>query len=98
MRVLLRASIPVDAGNKAVKDGSIGRIIGEFSEKAKPECSYFTLRGGKRTMYAVFDLKDVSNLPSIVEPLFSGLNASVDYSPCMNSDDLQKGLKQLGGK
>lgn len=96
MRVLLRASIPVEAGNKALKDGTLGKVIADFTERARPEAQYFTLRGGQRTMYSVFDLKDVADLPSLVEPIFTTLNASIDYSPCMNGEDLQRGLTKLG--
>jgi hypothetical protein len=44
----------------------------------------------------VFDLTDSSDLPSISEPLFSKLKATIEMFPVMNRDDLQKGLQQLG--
>jgi len=37
-------------------------------------------------------VKDASDIPSIVEPLFVGLNARVELLPVMNADDLKKGL------
>jgi hypothetical protein len=43
-------------------------------------------------MIAVFDLKAASDIPRIAEPLFMGLNASVDFMPCMNAEDLKTGL------
>jgi len=45
----------------------------------------------------VFDLEDPSQIPSIVEPMFSKLNATVEMFPVMNREDLQKGLEQLSG-
>ena len=43
----------------------------------------------------VFDLKDPSDMPLVVEPLFSEMNAEVELSPVMNAEDLQKGLTAL---
>jgi hypothetical protein len=37
-------------------------------------------------------MKDASDIPIIVEPLFEGLNAKVQLLPVMNADDLKKGL------
>jgi hypothetical protein len=45
----------------------------------------------------VFDLQDPSQLPSITEPLFSKVNATVEMFPVMNQEDLQKGLQQVIG-
>jgi len=39
-----------------------------------------------------FDMRDASDIPAIVEPLFMGLNALVEILPVMNGDDLKKGL------
>ncbi len=40
-------------------------------------------------------MTDPSQIPSIAEPLFLGANANVTLTPCMNLEDLQKGLAQL---
>jgi hypothetical protein len=42
----------------------------------------------------VFDMTDASQIPAIVEPLFLGAKAQVTLTPCMNVDDLEKGLAQ----
>ena len=39
-----------------------------------------------------FDMKDSSELPGIVEPLFMGVNAEIEVVPAMNADDLKRGL------
>jgi hypothetical protein len=96
MRVMLRAEIPVEAGNAAVKSGEIAKVIGNFVETAKPESIHFTIADGMRTMFAVFDLASVVDMPRIGEPFFMKLNASMKISPCMDLDDLQKGLAALG--
>lgn len=40
----------------------------------------------------VFDMKDPSELPSIVEPFFMQMNAEVEITPVMDAKDLEKGL------
>ena len=82
-------------GNRGIQDGSLAAIFDQVLEKMKPECVYFTSIGGCRAMIAVFDLKSPSDIPSIAEPLFMGLNASVDFQPCMNPEDLKLGLAKL---
>ena len=39
MRMMLRVSIPVEAGNAAIKDGSLPRAIQATSERVKPEAA-----------------------------------------------------------
>ena len=58
MRMMLKVSIPVEAGNKGVKDGSLPKTVSKFVEAAKPETVFFTAEGGCRTGFFVFDLKD----------------------------------------
>ncbi len=95
MRVMMRVKMQIDAGNKAIKDGSMQRSIGAFLEQAKPEATYFTLEGGRRTAYYVFDMKDASMMPQLAEPFFSMLNAEIDVSPVMNMNELKAGLEKL---
>jgi hypothetical protein len=42
-------------------------------------------------------MQDLSQLPSLTEPLFSKLKATVGMLPVMNQEDVQKGLQQLHG-
>jgi hypothetical protein len=96
MRVMARISVPVESGNQAIKDGTLGAVMQRAAERWKPEAMYFTTFDGRRTAFMVFDLPDASGLPPFAEPFFAGLNASVELAPVMNGDDLQKGLSQLG--
>jgi hypothetical protein len=92
---MAKISIPVEAGNQAIKDGTIGTMMQRAAERWKPEAMYFTTFDGRRTAFMVFDFPDASNLPPFAEPFFQGLNADVQLAPAMNADDLQKGLSQL---
>lgn len=95
MRTMLRVSIAAEAGNKAIKDGSLPKIMEGFMQRHKPESAYFFAEAGKRTAQFVFDLSDPSDIPSIAEPFFMGLNAEISATPVMNGDDLRKGLEKL---
>jgi hypothetical protein len=96
MRVMARISMPVESGNRAIKDGTLGAVMQRAAERWKPEAMYFTTFDGQRTAFMVFDLPDASGIPPFAEPFFTELNASVELAPTMNGDDLQKGLSQLG--
>jgi len=93
---MAKVSIPVDAGNSAINDGSLPKVMQQFAERWKPEAMYFTAFDGKRTAFFVFDMPESSSLPPFAEPFFMGLNASVEVAPVMNIDDLRMGLSQLG--
>jgi len=91
----MKVHMPVESGNEAVRNGKLPQIIAQTLETVKPEAAYFTTMDGKRTMLVVFDLKAVSDMPRIAEPLFMGIDASVDFMPCMNAEDLKGGLSAV---
>jgi hypothetical protein len=93
MRTLLKMSFPVDAGNQAIKDGSMQKAIQTLTETLRPEASYYYPENGKRTALYVFDMKDSSQIPQIAEPLFMSLKAEIQFFPVMNAADLKSGLE-----
>lgn len=95
MRMMARISMPVEAGNKGIQEGTLPKVIQQTAERWKPEAMYFTTFDGKRTAFVVFDMPDSSSIPIFAEPFFSQLNAEVIFAPVMNGDDLQKGLSGL---
>jgi hypothetical protein len=96
MRVMAKITVPVESGNQAVKDGSIGMVMQRAAERWKPEAMYFTEFDGRRTAFIVFDLPDSSDIVPFAEPFFQELDANVQMSPVMNGEDLQNGLGKLG--
>lgn len=92
MRMMLKVLIPTDAGNNTIKDGSLAKIREVTMTKLKPEAAYFVAQDGLRSAMIFFDMKDASDIPGIVEPLFIGFNAEVELLPAMNAEDLKKGL------
>ncbi|MGA2712659.1 MAG: hypothetical protein ABSG41_06095 [Bryobacteraceae bacterium] len=97
MRMLLRVSIPVEAGNAAAKDGTLGSTIEGILADLKPEAAYFFADdGGQRSGSIVFDMKDASQIPAIAEPWFLAFNAQVSLRPIMNPQDLAKAGPSIG--
>ncbi|MDB5428720.1 MAG: hypothetical protein JWR47_622 [Phenylobacterium sp.] len=95
MRMFLKVLMEVEASNRAIKDGSLPKIIQGFTAAAKPEGVWFTALDGKRTMVAVFDLASPAQIPPLAEPFFTGLNATFELTPAMDAADLQTGLSNL---
>lgn len=94
MRMMMKVSIPVDSGNRGVKDGSLPRTVMGFVEKFKPEGCYFVAEGGNRTGLFFFDLKDATMLPSAAESFFINLNAAIEVTPAMNLEDMKAGVEK----
>ena len=91
MRMLLRVSIPVEAGNAAAKAGTLGPTVERILADLKPEAAYFFADdSGQRSGSIVFDMKDASQIPAIAEPWFLAFNARVSLRPIMNTQDLAK--------
>ena len=66
-------------------------MISSILEEQKPEAAYFFVgTGGQRTALLFVDMDDPSELPKIAEPWFLAFNASIEVTPAMVAEDLQK--------
>ncbi len=99
MRMMMRAVVEdMEAGNEAVRSGSVQKIIQATLDQLQPEAVYFVPEDGYRSVLAVFDMTDSSQLPAICEPMYQGVRARVSITPCMNLEDMQRGLAQLSSE
>lgn len=95
MRTLLKARISTEAGNQAIKNGTMEKSLLTLIDSLKPEACYFTTDEGRRAAFIVFDMDRSSQLPSIAETFFTDFGAEVTVQPVMNLDDLRTGLSEL---
>jgi hypothetical protein len=89
MRCLLKVAIPVEEGNAAIADGTLGKTIESILNDLKPEAAYFAEDNGARTAFLFFNLENSSQIPAVAEPWFLAFNARVEIHPAMNLADLK---------
>jgi hypothetical protein len=92
---MVTVRLPVGKANDAIRNGSIGRIIQSTLERIQPECAYFFVENGKRTMRAVFDLKSPQDQVTLFEPVFLELDAELEFATVMTAAELAMGLQAL---
>ncbi|MFG2894834.1 hypothetical protein [Streptomyces sp. NPDC048248] len=95
MRMVLKARIPTDAGNEAIKGGKLQKVLESALAELKPEAAYFTLDDGDRAAFFYFDMQEAWQMPVLLESFFMELNAKISLQPVMNVEDLRSGLRDL---
>ena len=90
MRIMMKVSIPVVEGNRAVKEGKLGETIQSILAAQKPEAVYFGATDGERTGYIIVNMQDNSEVPKFAEPWFLAFNAKITMEPVMVPGDLAK--------
>lgn len=92
MRMMIKFSFPVDAGNAAIRTGKVEKIFQQLIEDLKPEAAYFHAVDGDRGGFFVVNMQESSQIAEIAERLFFGVSAKIELVPVMTADDLRKGL------
>jgi hypothetical protein len=90
MRFMLTFRIPMDKGNAWIRQGQVEQTMQSILGDLKPEAAYFGDMDGARGGYLVINMDDASQIPAMAEPLFLGLDATVEFHPVMTPEDLQK--------
>ncbi|MER5866386.1 hypothetical protein [Kitasatospora sp. NPDC002040] len=96
MRTLIQVEFDTATANRQIADGSMPKALMQFMGAVKPEAAYFAPTNGHRCAYLFADLAEESSLVTLLEPFWE-MNAHVTVTPCMNADDLAKGLGALSG-
>ena len=94
VRMMLKVQIPVEAGNRAIENGTMGKIFEDLMAKIKPEAAYFSQEDGLRTAYFVYVIDGTFEFAEIHEPLIQGLGARVFDQPALNWNDIGKAFEQ----
>ena len=97
MRVMIEFALPVADSNEAVRTRKLHKVFQKLVEDLKPEASYFFPSGGGRGGFFIVDMRESSQIAEIAERFFFGLNAKIEMTPVMNSEDLQKALTGVQG-
>jgi hypothetical protein len=92
MRLMLKFSIPVERGNAAFADGSLGKTIEKLIADSGAEAAYLTAVDGQRGGMIFYEASESSHIPKLAEPLFPALSASIEIIPVMNAEELKRGL------
>ncbi len=90
MRFLLKASIPVEAGNRAANEGRLAKTIESILADLRPEAAYFLDENGQRTAFIFFHIQHNSEIPKVAEPWMLAFNASIEIHPAMAVEDVMK--------
>jgi len=92
MRMMIKFSFPVDAGNAAIRTGKVEKVFQQLIEDLKPEAAHFHAVDGDRGGFFVVNMQESSQIAEIAERLFFGVSAKIELVPVMTADDLRKGL------
>lgn len=95
MRFLVKARIPVEAGNAFIRDAKFKKRMDEILGDIKPETAYFLAECGQRNMYLIVNLDGAHQIPAVAEPLWLALKADVDFVPIMDAADMAKATPSI---
>ena len=90
MRFLVKATLPVEAGNALVKDPNFQQRMDTVMGDVRPEAAYFTIDDGQRTVYFVVNVENIEDMPRVAEPLWLSWKANVTFLPAFVPEDMDR--------
>jgi Domain of unknown function (DUF3303) len=95
MRMMIKFTFPVAAGNNAQRSGRLQRVFRQLTEDLKPEADYVFPSEGKRSGFFIVEMRESAQVADIAERFFFGLDAEIEMVPVMAPEDLDKALSGL---
>src|SRR6266487_3914999 len=92
MRMMVKFRFPMENGNEVIRTGKMATVMQRIVDELKPEAAYFFPEGGERAGLFVSVMRESSPVAEVAARFFYRLHASVEMSPVMASEDLEKGL------
>jgi len=65
MRMMLKIIIPTESGNRAIKDGTLAKLLEGTMSRLEAEAAYFVAEGGLRSAMIFFDMRDSADIPRL---------------------------------
>ena len=67
MKFLVKATLPVEAGNALVRDPNLQSRMDTVMGDIRPEAVYFTIENGQRTLYLFVNVENSEDMPRVAE-------------------------------
>ena len=90
MKFLMKVKVPVEVGNKGLKDGTMMTQMQKYLKDTKPEAVYFGVANGQRTLFLIVNVASGDMLPSLAEPLWMDFKADIHFMPVMDAKEFEK--------
>lgn len=92
MRVMVKFRFPTESGTEAMKSGRIATLLPQLLEDLKPEAAYFYPDEGLRAGHFIVDMTESSQVLEVGERLWFALGGTVEMTPVMSPEDIQKAM------
>ena len=96
MKFMVKATIPVEAGNAMVRDPNMQKSMETVMGDIRPEAVYFAADDGQRTLYLIVNIENPEDMPRIAEPLWLSWKANVTFVPVFTPEDMEKAMPVIG--
>lgn len=94
MRMLLKAVIDTETGTEVFRSGKVAETLNQTQHSSNPKPCTASVRMGSAPSLSSSTWPTRHRYPSYVSPYSHKRKAKITLTPCMNLEDLQKGVSQ----